>query len=81
MMTGKDRVSQIVEASLTGLAPGTLTLRVSLVAPLFGNLNTVTSGTTDPVWPTQGSDGLKAFGGVEKRLNVYHGASSAQEAR
>ena len=81
MMTGKDGVRQIVEASLTGLAPVTLTLRLRIVAPLFGHLSTVTRGTTDPVWPTQGSDGLKAFGVVDTRLHGYHGASIAQEAR
>ena len=80
-MTGKDGVSQIVEASRTGRAPVTLTLRLRIVAPLFGHLSTVTRGTTDPVWPTQGSDGLKAFVVVDKRLHVYHGASIAQEAR
>ena len=81
MRTGKDGVSRVVEASLTGLAQVALPLRLSLDAPLLGHLSTVTSGTTDTVWPTQGSDGLKALGVVEKRLNVYHGASIAYEAR
>ena len=38
MMTGKDRVSQIVEVSATGLAQVALTLGLGVVATLFGDL-------------------------------------------
>ncbi len=51
MMTGEDRVRQIVEASLTGLAQGALTLGLGIVTPLFDNLRTVTRWTLDTVGP------------------------------
>ena len=51
MMAGKDRVRQIVKASLAGLAQGALTLGLGVIAPLLGNIKTITMGTRDPVWP------------------------------
>ena len=51
MVTGKDRVRQIVEALLTGLAKVALTLVLDLVTPLFGDLGTVTRWTLDAVGP------------------------------
>ena len=51
MMTGKDRVRQIVEALLTGLAEVALTLGLGIIMPLFGNLRTVTRWTLDTVGP------------------------------
>ena len=81
MMTGKDRVRHIVEASLTGLAPVTLTLRLGIISVLFGDFRAVTSGTLDAVGPAESTDGLKTFGVVNERLNVYHGASIAHRAR
>jgi hypothetical protein len=78
MMPGKDGVSQIVEALATALAEITLTLGLGVVATVLGHLNVLTSWTTDAVWPTQGTEGLKAFSVVDERLNVYHGASIAQ---
>ena len=77
VMTSEDRVRQIVEASLTGLAQIALTLGLGIVVPLLDHLRTVTSWTKDTVWPTQGTDGRKAFGVVDEGLNVYHGVSIA----
>ena len=51
MMTGKDRVRQIVKTSLTGLAQVALTLGLGVIAPLLSNLKTLTAWTTDTVWP------------------------------
>ena len=51
MMAGKDRVRQIVKASLAGLAQVALTLGLGVIAPLLGNIKTITMGTRDPVWP------------------------------
>ena len=51
MVTGKDRVRQIVEALLTGLAEVALPLGLGIVTPLFGNLRTVTRWTLDTVGP------------------------------
>jgi len=81
MMTGEDHVRHIVEASLTGLTQVALPLGLGIVAPLFGYTRTVTRWTKDAVWPTEGTDGLKAFGVVDERLNVYHGVSIAHWAR
>jgi hypothetical protein len=51
MMTGKDRVRQIVKTSLAGLAQVALTLGLGVIAPLLRNLKTITAWTTDTVWP------------------------------
>ena len=51
MMAGKDRVRHIVKASLAGLAQVALTLGLGVIAPLLGNIKTITMGTRDPVWP------------------------------
>ena len=80
MMTGKDRVGQIVKAWLTGLAQITLTCGLGIVAPLFCHLRAITRGTMDTVRPAQVTNGLKTFGVVDERLNVYHGASIAYGA-
>lgn len=73
-MASKDRVRQIVEASLTQLAQIALTLGLSVVSPLFDDLRAITAWTPHTVWPTQVPNGLKTFGVVDERLNVYHGA-------
>lgn len=52
MVTGKNRVRQIIAALLTGLAEVALTLGLGLVMPLFDNLRTVTPWTLDAVGPT-----------------------------
>ena len=51
MMTGKDRVRQIVKTALAGLAQVALTLGLGVIAPLLRNLTTRTAWTTDTVWP------------------------------
>ena len=51
MMPGKDRVRQIIKASLTGLAHVALTLGLRVVTPLLRQLTTLTPWTTDTVWP------------------------------
>jgi hypothetical protein len=51
MMASKDRVRQIIKASLTGLAQVALTLGLGVIAPLLGNIKTITMGTRDTVWP------------------------------
>ena len=51
MMTGKDRIRQIVKASLAGLAQVALPLGLGVVAPLLSNLKTITAWTTGTVWP------------------------------
>src|SRR5262245_57278006 len=81
MMTGEDRGRHIVEAALTGLAQGALTLGLCIIVPLLSHRRTVTSWTTDTVWPTQGTDGLKALGVVDEGWHVYHGVSIAHWAR
>jgi hypothetical protein len=73
MMASKDRVRQIVAASLTQLAQIALTLGLSVVSPLFGDLRALTAWTPHPVGPTQVPNGLKTFGVVDERLHVYHG--------
>ena len=66
MRTGKDRVRQSVKASLAGLAQGALTLGLGVVASLLSALKTLTTWTTDAVWPAEGADGLKTFGVVDE---------------
>jgi hypothetical protein len=51
MMAGKDRVRQIIKASLAGLAQVALTLGLGVIASLLGNIKTITMGTKDTVWP------------------------------
>ena len=51
MMAGKDRVRHIVKASLAGLAQVALTLGLSVIASLLSNVETITMGTRDTVWP------------------------------
>jgi hypothetical protein len=51
MMTGKDRVRQIVKPSLAGQAQIALTLGLRVVASLLRNLKTLTPWTTDTLWP------------------------------
>jgi hypothetical protein len=80
MMASTDRGRQIVEASATGRAQGTLALGLGLVAPLFGHLSAFTIRTTDTLWPPEGTDGLNTFRVVDERLHVYHGASIAQDS-
>jgi hypothetical protein len=75
MMPGKDRVCQIVKASLAGLAQVALTLGLSVVASLLRDLPTVTTWTTDTVWPASSADSRKTFGVVDEGLYVYHDAS------
>ena len=77
-MAGKERVRQIVTASLAGLAQGALTLGLGVIAPLLGNIKTITRGTRDPVWPAEGADSLKTFGVVDERLYGYHDARIAR---
>ena len=77
MMAGKDRVGQIVKASLAGLAHVALTLGLSIVAPLLSKLKTITPWTTDTVWPAQGANGLKTFSVIDEGLYMYHDASIA----
>jgi hypothetical protein len=77
MMTGKDGVSQVVEASATGLAQLTLTPRWGVAAALVRDLRTLTRWTMDAVRPAQGPDGLKTLGVVDEGLHVYPGASIA----
>lgn len=73
-MVGKDRVRQIVEASLARLAQVALTLGLGIVSPLFDDGRAITAGTPHTVWPTQATNRLKTFGVVDERLNVYHDA-------
>ena len=80
-MPGKDRPRQIVEASATRRALIALTRWLRVVMPLLGHVRAVTNRTVYPIRPAQGTDGFKAFGVVDKRLNVYHGASIAYEVR
>jgi hypothetical protein len=69
MLTGKDRVRHIVEASLTGRPQVTLTLRRGSISALFGDCRAATSWTLDTVRPAEGTDGLNTFGVVnETRL-------------
>jgi hypothetical protein len=51
MMTGKDRVRQIVKTSLAGLAQVALPLGLGVITPLLSNLKTITAWTTDTLWP------------------------------
>jgi hypothetical protein len=51
MMAGKDRVRQIVKASLAGRAQITLPLGLRVVMSLLRNLKPLTPWTTDPVGP------------------------------
>ena len=44
MMTSKDGVGQIVKAPLTGLTPIALPLGLSVIAPLFRDLQTLAMG-------------------------------------
>ena len=81
MMTGKDRVRQIVKASLTGLAQVALTLGLGVIASLLGNVKTITMGTRDTVWPAEGTDRRKTFGVIDERLYVYHDTSIIHWAR
>jgi hypothetical protein len=76
-MAGKNGVSQIVKAPLTGLAPVALPLGLSLIAPLFGDLRTLAMGAHNAVRPAHIADGGEAFGVVHQRLQVDHGASIA----
>jgi hypothetical protein len=80
-MTGNDGVRHVVEASATGLAQRTLTLRLGVVTALVRDLSTLTRWTTDAVRPAQGTDGLNAFGVVDEGLHVSHGASIAHWAQ
>ena len=66
MMTSKHRVGSSVEVAVTGLAQVTLTLGLGVVTTLCGDLRAVTTGTTDPVCPAEGTDSLKAFGVVDE---------------
>ena len=77
MMTGKDRLRQIVKASLAGLAQvarcrsGWVSSRPCLVISNYHSLdNRHRSGQV-------GADGLKTFGVVDERLYVSHDASIA----
>jgi hypothetical protein len=81
MMASKDRVGQIVKASLAGLAQVALTLGLGIVTPLLGNLKTITPWTMDTVWPAEGADSLKTFGVIDERLYVYHDTSIGHWAR
>lgn len=51
MMTGKDRVRHLVKASLAGLAQGALPLGLGVIASLWSHRKTLTTWTTDTVWP------------------------------
>ena len=67
MMPGKDRVRQIVKTSLAGLAQVALTLGLGVVASLLSDLKTLTTWTTDAVWPAEGAEtGPKTFGIVNE---------------
>jgi hypothetical protein len=66
MRPGKDRVRPSVKTSLAGLAQGALTLGVGVVASLLRDRKTLTTWTTDAVWPAEGADGLKTFGIVNE---------------
>ena len=50
-MASKDRLRHIVKAALAGLAQVALTLGWRVIASLLGNINTITMGARDPVWP------------------------------
>jgi hypothetical protein len=63
MMTGKDGVSQIVEASFTGRAQRALTLGLGVIVPLFGHLRL--SNVDNAPSGQRGRDSLKTFGGVD----------------
>jgi hypothetical protein len=77
MMTGKDRVGQLVNALRTGLAQIPLTFGLGSVAPLCCHLSAITRATMDTVRPAQVTNGLNTFGVVDERLHVYHGARIA----
>jgi hypothetical protein len=66
VMPGKDGRGQIVEASATHLTQIALTVRLRVVATLFGDLWAVTGRTANAVWPAQGTDGFKAFAVVNE---------------
>jgi hypothetical protein len=80
MLTGNDRVGPSVNAWLTGRAQITLTFGLGSGAPLCCHLRALPRGTMDPVRPAQVTNGLKTFGVVDERCNVYHGASIAYGA-
>lgn len=66
MRPSKDGVGHSVEAAATGRASITLTCRLRVVAPWFGDLGAFTAWTVDAVWPAQRPDSLKAFGVIEE---------------
>jgi hypothetical protein len=65
-MPGKDGLCQILEASATQLTQIALTVRLGVVATLFGYLRAVTGRTAKAVWLAQGTNGFKAFAVVNE---------------
>jgi hypothetical protein len=51
MMARKDRIRQIVKASLAGLAQVALPLGLRVIVSFLGNIKTITMSTIDPGWP------------------------------
>ena len=51
MMTGKDGVGHIVEASCTGRAQRALTLGLGVIVTVCGHRRAVTTWTMHTVWP------------------------------
>src|SRR6476620_6800055 len=72
MVTGEDRVGQVVEPPATAVALVALPLGLGVVTPVPGNLGGVAPGASHAVRPAHGPDRLEALGVVDKGLDVDH---------
>jgi len=71
MMTGKDRAGQIVERAVTHLAGIALTVRLSLVMPVFNHLGGVTVWTFNAFRPAEVPNHSIALGIINQSVNVH----------
>jgi hypothetical protein len=60
-MASTEGVSQLVDTSFPGLAPGALTLGLGLVAPVLRDRRAVASWTMDAVRPAEVPDRFNTF--------------------
>src|SRR3954470_21517962 len=64
MVTGEDRVGQVVEATTARPALVPLSLRFGVVSPLLDHLSGIAAGAVDAVGPPELADHLVALGVV-----------------
>ena len=80
MMAGENGPAEVVEPLGTAMALVPLPMGLGVIPAVLGNLGAVALGAAHAPGPTHGTDGLEAFGVVDKGLDVDHRRASLEQS-